>query len=159
MRITKYKTKLNRENLRVELVKEKAVNYKAYKKLDSPKLINDMLNDLFDLQNQSEEHIYMITLNTKSDITGVFEVSHGTVDSSITSPREIFMKALLVGASAVILAHNHPSGYVEPSTQDIALTRRIKEAGKLLNVELLDHIIIGNSTYYSFCENDVLDEL
>ena len=159
MRITKYKTKLNRENLRIELVKEKAVNYKAYKKLDSPKLITDMLNELFDLQNQSEEYIYMITLKTKSDITGVFEVSHGTVDSSITSPREIFMKALLVGASAVILAHNHPSGYIEPSTADIALTRRIKESGKLLNVELLDHIIIGYNCYYSFCEDGVLDEL
>lgn len=159
MRITKYTTKINRETLRTELVKEKAVNYKAYKKLNNPQLIVNALNDLFDLQNQSEEYIYLLTTNAKSDITGIFELSHGTIDHSITSPREIFIKALLVGACNVILVHNHPSGYTEPSTSDITLTRRIKESGKLLNVELLDHIIVGNNCFYSFYEDDVLDEL
>ena len=145
--------------MRTELVKEKAVNYKTYKKLSNPQLIVNALNDLFDLQNMAEEYIYMLTLNSKSDITGVFEIAHGTVDSCMTSPREIFNKALLVGAVGVILAHNHPSGYVEASIPDTALTRQIKEAGKLLNVELLDHIIIGDNCYYSFCEDGVLDEL
>ena len=159
MRIIKYTTKINRETMRTELVKEKAVNYKAYKKLSNPQLIVNALNDLFDIQNMAEEYIYMLTLNTKSDITGIFEIAHGTIDSCITSPREIFNKALLVGATGLILAHNHPSGYVEASIPDTTLTRRIKESGKLLNVELLDHIIIGDNCYYSFCEDGVLDKL
>lgn len=159
MRITKYTTKINRETMRTELVKEKAVNYKAYKKLSNPQLIVNALNDLFDMQNMAEEYIYMLTLNTKSDITGIFEIAHGTIDSCITSPREIFNKALLVGATGLILVHNHPSGYVEASVHDTTLTRRIKESGKLLNVELLDHIIIGDNCYYSFCEDGILDNL
>ena len=159
MRITKYTTKINRETMRTELVKEKAVNYKAYKKLSNPQLIVNALNDLFDIQNMAEEYIYMLTLNSKSDITGVFEVAHGTVDSCMTSPRVIFNKALLVGATGLILVHNHPSGYVEASVHDTTLTRRIKESGKLLNVELLDHIIIGDNCYYSFCEDGILDNL
>lgn len=159
MRITKYTTKINRETMRTELVREKAVNYKTYKKLSNPQLIVNALNDLFDIQNMAEEYIYMLTLNTKSDITGIFEIAHGTIDSCITSPREIFNKALLVGATGLILVHNHPSGYVEASVHDTTLTRRIKESGKLLNVELLDHIIIGDNCYYSFCEDGILDNL
>lgn len=153
MRITKYTTKVNRETLRTELIKEKAVNYSTCKKLTNPQLITEALNHLFDLQNMSEEYLYMLTFNTKCDLTGVFEISHGTVNSSLASPREIFNKALLVGAVNIVLVHNHPSGDVDASEADILLTKRVKEAGQLLNVELLDHIIIG-SNYYSFKESN-----
>jgi hypothetical protein len=84
---------------------------------------------------------------------------HGTMDACFTSPREIFSKALLVGAVGIILAHNHPSGYSEPSMADFSLTKRIKEAGKLLNVELLDHIVVGNNCYLSLCEEGILEDL
>ena len=159
MRITRYNTKINRETSRIELVREKAVNYSSYKKLDSPELVTKALNELLDLQNMSEEYLYMLTLNSKSDISGIFEIGHGTMDACFSSPREIFSKALLVGAVGIILAHNHPSGYSEPSMADFSLTRRIMEAGKLLNVEQLDHIVVGNNCYLSLCEEGILEDL
>ena len=159
MRITKYTTKINRESMRTELVRERAVNYKACKKIDSPQLVVNAMNDLFSLQNMAEEYIFMLTLDVKVNITGVFEIAHGTVDSCVASPREVFNKALLAGATAIILVHNHPSGNVEVSAEDIAFTKRIKEAGKLLNVELLDHIVIGDDCYYSFNDAGILNTL
>lgn len=156
MRITKYTTKINQKTMRTELVKEKAVNYSACKKLNNPQLIVQAMNQLFDLQNMSKEYLYMVTFNNKCDLTGVFEISHGTVNSSIASPREIFNKALLVGAVNIVLVHNHPSGDVEASREDMLLTRRIKDSGQLLNVELLDHIIIGLESFNSMKETNLL---
>ena len=79
---------------------------------------------------------------------GVFELSHGTVDSSLITSREVFMKALLCGASGIILAHNHPSGDVSPSKMDMQVMTKIKDAGEILSVPLLDFIICGEC-YYS----------
>lgn len=156
MRITKYTTKINQTTLRNELVKEKCVNYKKFKKLNDPSTIVTALNDLLDLQNMSEEYLYMLTLNNKCDVTGIFEISHGTVNSSVASPREIFNKALLIGAVNIILIHNHPSGDVEPSKQDLLLTKCVQDAGILLNVELLDHIIVGFQQYKSLRESEII---
>ena len=155
MRINKYTTKINRNTLRNELVKEKAVNYSSYKKLDTPARCVQMLNDLFDLENLSEEYMYMITLNAHTDISGVFEIAHGTVSLCPAGPREILNKALLIGATGIILVHNHPSGDVTPSETDIAMTKKLIEACKLIDIELLDHIIIGYHDFYSFCLNDL----
>lgn len=156
MRITKYRTKINRDTLRNELVKERAVNYQKYRSLNSPLSIVAAVNDLLDLQNMAEEYLYMLTFNNKCALTGIFEISHGTVNSSVASPREIFNHALLIGAVHIVLVHNHPSGDIEPSREDMLFTKRIKEAGNLLNVELLDHIIIGFEQYTSFKEINLL---
>lgn len=156
MRITKYTTKINQKTMRTELVKEKAVNYSACKKLNNPQLIVRAMNHLFDLQNMAEEYLYMLTFNNKCDLTGVFEISHGTVNSSIASPREIFNKALLVGAVNIVLVHNHPSGDMEAFREDLLLTKRVKDSGQLLNVELLDHIIIGLESFNSMKETNLL---
>lgn len=156
MRITKYTTKINHSTLRNELVKEKCVNYKKFQKLNSPLTIVTALNDLLDLQNMAEEYLYMLTFNNKCAVTGIFEISHGTVNSSVASPREIFNKALLIGAVNIILIHNHPSGDIEPSKQDLLLTKRVQEAGILLNVELLDHIIIGFQQFKSLKESELI---
>lgn len=156
MRINKYTTKINRETLRNELVKEKAVNYSSYKKLDTPARCVQMLNDLFNLQNLSEEYMYMLTLNTKSDITGVFEIAHGTVSLCPAGPREILNKALLIGATGIILVHNHPSGYCEPSETDKRFTKRIQEACKIVEISFYDHIVVGYEDFFSFCINDLL---
>ena len=147
MRITSYNIKINRETKRSELIKEKAVNYSAYKKLECAEHVVNALNDLLDLQNMAEEYMYLLTLNTKGDIIGIFEISHGTASNCLVSPREIFSRALMIGATRIILAHNHPSGYPEPSSTDIAITERIKQAGELIGIELLDHIIIGNNCF------------
>lgn len=159
MRITSYNVKINRETKRSELIKEKAVNYSAYKKLQCAEHIVNALNDLLDLQNMAEEYLYLLTLNTKGDITGIFEISHGTVSNCLVSPREIFSRALMIGATTIILVHNHPSGYPEPSHDDILLTERVKKAGELIGIELLDHIIIGDKCFISFRREEILANL
>lgn len=104
------------------------------------------------MNKQTEEYLYMLALNTKGKPLGVFEISHGTVDSTFCNPREIFIKALLCGASGIVIVHNHPSGNTMPSKQDIESYDRLKEAGKLIGINVLDSVIVGES-YYSFAEN------
>lgn len=149
MRITLYRSELD-ENKHNVLVKENACNYQA-ESLSTPQSVADMLNNVFRLNRQAEEHVYMTALNTKGRLLGVFEISHGAASQSICSPREIFIRALLCGAAGIILAHNHPSGDVTPSKEDMAVYGNIKEAGKMIGVNLLDNIIVGD-TYYSFTE-------
>ena len=159
MRITSYNVKINRETKRSELIKEKAVNYSAYKKLQCAEHIVNALNDLLDLQNMAEEYMYLLTLNTKGDITGIFEISHGTASKCLVSPREIFSRALMIGATGIILVHNHPSGYPEPSREDMTITKSIKQAGELIGIELIDHIIIGENNFISLHKEEILANL
>ena len=86
----------------------------------------------------------MICMNVKNVITSVFELSHGNVNSSIVGIREMFQKALLANAVSIIVMHNHPSGDCSPSREDIEVTKRMVEAGKILGIEVLDHIIIAD---------------
>ena len=146
MTINTYKTKLDDNRLNT-LVKENTIKYTNGGRLTSPKSIEDMMNEVFDLKNMAEEYVYMIATDTKKNVLGIFEVSHGTVNASFLSPRELFIRAFLCGATSVFLVHNHPSGDPEPSPLDIQATRRIAEAGKLLGIALNDHIIIGNGFY------------
>lgn len=147
MRITTYRTELD-ENKHNVLVKENSCNYPV-DSLNNPQAVAEMLNTVFHLNRQAEEHLYMIAVNTKNKPLGVFEISHGTVNASFCFPREIFIRALLCGASGIILAHNHPSGDITPSKEDIATYKRIKESGALIGIELLDNIIVGDG-YLSF---------
>ena len=155
MRINKYTTRLNKDKV-CELVKEKGVLYPGDESLNTPEEIVEMMNHIYDMENLSEEYVYLICFNTKMKPLGVFEISHGTVNASITSPREIFIKALLCNASAIVIVHNHPSGEVIPSREDNLATQRVKEAGNIIGVSLIDHIIIGDGTYYSFGEAGTL---
>lgn len=159
MRLTSYNVKINRKTRRSELIREKAVNYSACKKMQSPELIVEALNSLLDLQDMAEEYMYLLTLNTKGDIIGIFEISHGTVSKCLVSPREIFNRALMIGATGIILVHNHPSGYPEPSREDLSATKGIKQAGKLVGIELLDHIIIGENNFISLRKEEILADL
>ena len=93
--------------------------------------------------------------NSKCRLLGIFEISHGTVNMSVCSPREIFQKALLCNAVSIILAHNHPSGDTTPSNHDIDFTERVSEAGKMIGVDLADSIIVGDGTYYSMTEDEL----
>lgn len=118
-----------------------------YVYVDTPDAIYEFMESQYKLSSLAYEVIYMIAVNTKSRILGVFPISMGTVDVSILSPRDVLMRALLVGAKGIILVHNHPSGIPLPSTADIDSTRRVKEAAQLMNINLLDHIIIGKYLY------------
>ena len=85
----------------------------------------------------------------------MFELSHGTINYTVISPREVFIRLCLCGATNFILAHNHPSGDTIPSTADIELTQRIKEAGQLMNINLLDHVILGDSSFSFKRDSDI----
>ena len=155
MRITKYKTTLT-EDKKVTLEKEVSVNRPDLdKKLNSPDKVVRLARDFLRLHRQSEEYLYMVCLNTKLEVTSVFELSHGNVNSSIVGIREMFQKALLANAVNIIVMHNHPSGDCTPSREDVDVTKRMVEAGKLLGVEVIDHLVIGD-TYCSLKEKGYL---
>ena len=109
-----------------------------------------------DMRHQKQEHMKLLMLNTKSKLIGEANISKGTVNASLVSPRELFIEALDCNAVSIILLHNHPSGDPTPSKNDILLTKRVKEAGDLIGIELLDHIIIGNNCYVSFAEQQLM---
>jgi DNA repair protein RadC len=118
----------------------------------SPQDAVNLVNNIFQLNKLAEEYVVMMALNVKGKILGIFEVSHGTVSCANCNTREIFIRALIVGASGMIILHNHPSGVSEPSKWDIDVAGKIKGAGKLMGVELLDFIIVGDNGYLSFKE-------
>jgi DNA repair protein RadC len=99
----------------------------------------------------------MFTLTSKNRILGFIEVSVGSMSTSVVHPRDAFRAAILQGASAVILVHNHPSGDPAPSREDFDVTKRMVNAGKILGIKVLDHIIIGDNDYYSFADVSQLD--
>jgi DNA repair protein RadC len=96
------------------------------------------------LQGRDREHCMLLTLDSKHRLIDVVPVSVGSVDKTFMGPREIFRDALLQGASAVVLGHNHPSGEPTPSVEDRRVTRRLAEVGALLGVEVLDHLVVGD---------------
>lgn len=154
MRINFYEARLSEDN-RTMLVKEKGVNYDSGK-LNSPEDIALMMRKLLHVEQMAEEHCYMIAMNSSCKVLGVFFISKGTVNVSLITPRELYIRALLAGAVQIVLCHNHPSGNAIPSEQDIAITQKIKEAGEMININLADHIIIGSNSYLSFKEAKIL---
>lgn len=113
----------------------------------SPEIIANYYME--DLRHLETERLMVAMLNTKHRFLGDFELSKGTVNSSVASPREIFIAALKAGAVYIVLIHNHPSGDPLPSREDISTTKRIKEAGNIIGISLIDHIIIGDNKYIS----------
>lgn len=105
------------------------------------------------MHKMAEEHVFVIAMNVKSDAAALFEISHGTSCTSVCGIREIFMRLLMCGACGFILVHNHPSGDPEPSTDDCAVVKRLKGAGKTMGVKFLDSVIVGKEDYYSFNEH------
>lgn len=144
VRMTKYKTRLT-ETKRVVLEKEVTKNCPDLTyAIKSPEDAAIVGRDFMRIHEEPEEYMYMICMNVKNKILGVFEISHGTVNVSLVSPREVFQKALLANAVSIILMHNHPSGDCTPSREDIEVTKRLVEAGKIIGIEVLDHIIVGD---------------
>ena len=137
---------------RLELVKEESHKYEVETIISCPKDIYEVLTKVCRIQCNAEEVFVLITLNTKNIVTGYFEVHRGTINTSLVHPREVFKRALLNNARYIMVAHNHPSGDPTPSQEDILLTQRVRKAGDLIGIELLDHIIIGDNRYISLRE-------
>lgn len=119
-------------------------------KITSPESCADLvMNEMRDLK---KEVLKVILLNTKNCVIGIKDASVGSLNSSIVHPREIFRDAIRKSAASIILVHNHPSGDPTPSGDDINSTKRIMESGKIIGIELLDHLIIGEGKYISLRE-------
>lgn len=99
------------------------------------------------------EHFVVLLLNAKNRMLGFDVVSVGTVTASIVHPREVFKAAILANATAIILAHNHPSGDPRPSAEDLAITKRLRDAGDLMGIRVMDHVIFGDDAHYSLVDH------
>jgi len=152
--------------------KPRSIKLKTIKAVYQTMTVNDTITDylkpqtrytsasqVFDtfsfLRNETKESFCTAHLDGKNRIVCLEIVSVGTLNQSLVSPREVFKTALLSNAAAIILIHNHPTGDPTPSSEDLEVTRRLREAGELIGIKVLDHIIIG-STYYSFVERGVI---
>ncbi len=134
---------------RVQIVREGSVQAED-KHADSPGAIVAILRPMF--EGMDREQFVVVMLNARSVVIGLNVVSIGTLTASLVHPRETFKAALIAGAAAIIIAHNHPSGDVTPSAEDKDATRRLVRAGELLGVPVLDHVIMGDSKHFSFKE-------
>lgn len=109
-----------------------------------------------DMRYLSKEHFRAIFLNTKNIVISIKDISIGSLNSSIVHPREVFIEAIKMSAASLIVCHNHPSGDPSPSEEDIKVTKRLKEAGNILGIDLLDHLIIGDGRYISLREKNII---
>lgn len=141
---------------KVMLVRDSGESIKAAGKKQGVKNPSEMA-DIFNsyLDGADREHFVIAMLDRKGSLLGLNTVSVGTLSSSVVHPREVFKPAIVIGAASIILCHNHPSGDTTPSREDTDVTRRLVEAGKLLGIEVLDHVIIGDN-YYSFKEKGMI---
>ena len=137
----------------IKMIKEASFLYQT-RTISSPKDAYEMIKE--QLEGLDREQFIIACLNTKNEPTNITVVSVGSLNKAIVHPREVFKTAILSNAASIMAFHNHPSGETTPSQQDIQLTNRLYEAGELLGIKLLDHLIIGDGTFTSLKEKDYL---
>ena len=137
----------------IKMVKESSFLYQT-RTISSPKDAYEMIKE--QLEGLDREQFIIACLNTKNEPTNISVVSVGTLNKAIVHPREVFKTAILSNAASIMAFHNHPSGETTASQQDIQLTHRLVEAGELLGIKLLDHLIIGDGTFTSLKEKGYL---
>jgi DNA repair protein RadC len=139
----------------IKLVKESVVIY-DHKRINGARMVSDLLMGI-GLHEKACEEFYALYLNTKNEVIGIQMISRGTLNASLVHPREVFKGALLANASCLILAHNHPSGDPQPSSADKIVTESLVSAGKLLDVNILDHVIVGSTgEFFSFRDSSLI---
>ncbi len=146
MKINKYST---------VLIRDRTVSYDA-ESFDNPKSVRDILRRLFHADRLPTERFWELCFDSQLHIVGAFEIASGGAAYCVADIPSIARNAFLTGATGVVIAHNHPSGTLEPSNDDINLTKRVKQALQILDLQLMDHIIIAQHGWYSFKEQDRL---
>ena len=121
---------------------------------DSPQAVATFLQEK--IGREKKEHFYILALDSRNNLVKMNNVSTGTLDTSLVHPREVFKEAIQASAAQVIIAHNHPSGDPEPSEGDLVITKRLVEAGKILEIAVVDHIIVTSNSFLSFKERKLL---
>jgi DNA repair protein RadC len=132
---------------RVHLVREAEYPYAGHRCIKHPSYTAPILTDF--LNGVDREHFVALFLDKKKRIIGIHTVSVGVLDHTLVHPREVFKLAILTNAASIIVCHNHPSGDPTPSAEDRAVTLRLAEAGRILGIELLDHIVVGECGRYT----------
>lgn len=122
--------------------------------INSPEDVADLVME--EMRNLDREHFRVIHLSTRNNVLAISPVSVGSLNSSIVHPRECFKEAIRRNANTVILLHNHPSGDPSPSKEDLDITHRLVEAGRILGIEVIDHVIIGDKQYVSLKERGII---
>jgi DNA repair protein RadC len=136
--------------------------YPKFKASERPKITSS--TNAYEIFNQNWdpgkmqlcEQFYIMLLNRNNNVIGLSEISTGGVAGTVADPKRIFATALKANASQIILAHNHPSGNLCPSQQDVLLTKKIVEGGKILDIAILDHLILTSESYYSLSEEGLM---
>jgi len=126
--------------------------YKS-KELTDPKKVYQFIKSR--LKDYHKEHFYIIALNTRG--WALSEVSKGTLDANLVHPREVFGEAIKSNAASIILVHNHPSGDPEPSNEDLEITKKLVESGKILGIEIVDHVIVSKDKFFSMKQKGILN--
>lgn len=132
-----------------KLIMIKEQSFKYDKTLSASTESIDFIRNIIKLQEEPEEVTILIALNAKNNIVGFCEVSRGTIDGTYSSGREVFKRAIIMNATKIILAHNHPSGDPTPSQADYQFTKSMKQTAELLGIKLIDHIVIGDTENYT----------
>src|SRR6056297_2091602 len=140
---------VNIQKFSLRVVKENGGRYDIDKTINNPIAARNLFIEVAELDKRSEEVFVMATIDVRNKVTGLFEVSTGTLNSSLVTPREVFKRAILQNAAGIVLGHNHPSGNIDASSDDINITKKLVKSGKILGVNVVDHIIVGNEGNYS----------
>jgi DNA repair protein RadC len=136
----------------VKLVKEKGIYYGA-NTIRNPEELASLIKRF--LGNTDREVFLAINLSTTNTINSIHVVSIGSLDKTIVHPREVFKAAILSNSSSIALAHNHPSGSLNPSSEDIQITKKLVQCGEILDIKVIDHIIIADDQHLSFAERKI----
>jgi DNA repair protein RadC len=142
--IKEMRVMVNIQKFSLRIVKESGGRYDIDKYVRNPFQARDLFVEVVELDRRAEEVFAIATLDVKNKVTGVFEVSTGTLTSSLVTPREVFKRAILQNAAGIVLAHNHPSGVADASSDDVSVTKKLQKAGKIMGINVVDHIIIGS---------------
>jgi DNA repair protein RadC len=137
----------------VKLVRESSILYDR-RRIRSPQDAYELVKKF--LEDKDREHFIVVTLDTKNQPVSINVCHIGSLNASLVSPREVMKSAILSSAASIMVAHNHPSGETTASREDVEVTKRLAEAGKLMGIELLDHLIIGDGTYNSLKEKGII---
>jgi len=146
---------LEKSIYKYEIFRRKVCEMQEGFKASAPERVAEFLRNI-GLASEEQEHLVALTLDAKNKITGYYTVSIGTADFAVGTNRDLFRKSIILNSLGIILAHNHPSGECEPSSDDISLTRNAKQAGEIIGIKVLDHVIVSESGYYSFVEKRII---
>ena len=140
----------------IKQVRESSKLYDVEKKITYPIDAANIINAVFNLESEDREVFGILVLDTKNKVNAAHIVSIGSLDTTLVHPREVYKLAILNNATSIICFHNHPSGDPNPSKEDVNVTKRLQAAGKILGIELVDHIIIGADKRYISLKQETL---